>query len=58
MFHIRDENDAVNWGFNFYPLSSQSSFGFVFKYSTHKAVMCRYSKIKQNFYIRLLKANE
>lgn len=32
MFCIRKEGENIKNGFNFYPLSDQSSFGFVFRY--------------------------
>lgn len=43
MFHIREENEEIKQGFNFYPLSSSTQFGVVFRWNT-KVYQCRYSK--------------
>lgn len=52
MIHIRREGEKLHNGFNFYPLSDNSSFGFVFRYGSKmpetnlgsRAFWFRYSK--------------
>lgn len=43
MFYIRDEGEPVKNGFNFYPLDSFSSMGFVLRIGA-RALWIRYSK--------------
>ena len=43
MLHIREEGQVMHQGFNFYPLSDVSSFGFVFKFKD-RLFWFRYSK--------------
>jgi len=46
MIHIRKECEMVKNGFNFYPMSDEGSFGFIFKANDFKFV-CRYSKVNK-----------
>jgi hypothetical protein len=47
VIHIRDEGQAIQTGFNFYPLSS-NQFGFVFKVKD-VALTARYNKLHGRF---------
>lgn len=52
MFCIRDEGEETRFGFNFYPLSSMSSFGFVFRFAEGKMISIRYAKATKRWYFR------
>jgi len=60
MIHIRKERSQLHNGFNFYPLSNEYSFGFIFRYGPKipltnlgsKAVWVRYSKINKKWIIK------
>lgn len=54
MIHIRDEGEPIKQGFNFYPLNSYGSIGFVFRFRD-TARWFRYSKITKRF--SFMKAN-
>ena len=44
MIHITQEGGVIRNGFNFYPLTDKSSFGFRFRYGS-KIFWLRYSKV-------------
>lgn len=48
-FHVRNEGESIQCGFNFYPLSG-SQFGFIIQTTNHRLI-CYWSKIvnKLNF---------
>ena len=50
MFHIRDEGEVVKLGFNFYPIKSSSSAGFVLRIKD-KCIYFRYSKVVKRFMV-------
>ena len=50
MIRIRDEGEIIKEGFNFYPLSSVSSFGFVLRIK-HTIYRVRYSKFAKKWFI-------
>ena len=50
MFHIRDDGEKSSFGFNFYPLSSESSVGFKFKLAEGKGFAVRYSKVCKRWF--------
>lgn len=60
MIHIIQECGKLYNGFNFYPLSNTSSFGFKFRYGRKipatelgsKLFVVRYSKANKKWYIR------
>lgn len=60
MMHVRQEGEKLHNGFNFYPLSDDSSFGFVFRYGPKipetdlgsKAFWFRYSKNTKQWIIK------
>jgi hypothetical protein len=51
MIHIRGEGQAIRTGFNFYPLSNEGSFGFVFKLKGYQ-FMWRYSKMTKKWILQ------
>jgi hypothetical protein len=51
MIHIRKECKPIKNGFNFYPLSDEGSFGFVFKLKGYQ-FMCRYSKMTKKWILQ------
>ena len=57
MMYIRSEGGQVRNGFNFYPLSDQSSFGFIFRFKRH-AWWFRYSKIAKKFIVKRQSLNK
>ena len=48
MIYVRDEGEKVRNGINFYPLSSTSSIGFVFRVG-RSSWYVRYSKTTEKF---------
>lgn len=59
MIHITKEGDAIQNGFNFYPLRDERSFGFRFRYGKNipmtslgkKIFWFRYSKVTHSWVI-------
>ena len=60
MIYIRTEGQTLRNGFNFYPLSDKSSFGFIFRYGKNipltelgsTAFWFRYSKQTKKWFIK------
>lgn len=57
MFYMRKEGEKVRNGFNFYPLSDNSSSGFVFRIG-YLAWFFRYSKITNRFNFEKIKTKK
>jgi len=57
MFCLRKECEPIRQGFNFYPLSDEGSFGFVFRWKS-TTFSCRYSKQKSKWFIEFARAIE
>jgi hypothetical protein len=65
MFHIRKEGQRIENGFNFYPLSDKSNFGFIFRYGPRMPVLnlglygiqVRYSKVHKQWFIHRYDSN-
>ena len=55
MIHIRQEGGVIRNGFNFYPLTDTSSFGFVFRYGKKLPIVNLGSKV---FWFRYSKKNK
>ena len=53
MFNIRDEGEQIKNGFNFYPLRSTNSFGFIFRLN-NKTFWLRYSKTMKKITCRII----
>ena len=53
MIYIRDEGEPVRNGFNFYPLDSFSSAGFVLRIGT-RVLWVRYSKYRYGTFTKRL----
>ena len=59
MIYIRKEGQLIKNGFNFYPLSDERSFGFIFRYGPkiplttlgYKSLWFRYSKSNKKWII-------
>jgi hypothetical protein len=52
MFHIGGENMTLKPGFNFYPLSDRSSFGFRALFGA-RVYWVRYSKIRHRWFLEV-----
>lgn len=56
MIYIRDEGERRENGFNFYPIKSYSSIGFVFRFGLHLWFF-RFSKLTKKCSVRYWKAD-
>jgi hypothetical protein len=50
LMHIRDEGETIQYGFNFYPLSSVNSVGFILR-TANTLYRFRFSKITKKIII-------
>jgi hypothetical protein len=50
LFNVREAGEALKTGFNFYPLKSQSSVGFVF-HCPRCTFRFRYSKVVKRLFV-------